>query len=517
MASIQPGVLILHNEPRPPGVGRRQRWNESDAGVLVEVRAVEEALRALGVPCRVAGIRHLADIHTVLSGGLESVVFNLVEELDGGQGDANLVPAVCRALDRSPTGSDTTCLSLCLDKWQTRAALDVSGVPVPPGIVVAPGSDVSAVEWPPGRLLVKPLRADASEGIDAASVAADTGAAIEAACRVHDQLQQPALVERFMAGREINVSLLESEGGVRVLPLAEIDFSAFPPGKPRIVDYAAKWLPDSFEFQNTPRRIPAPLDEATAAHVRQLALAAWHAVGCRDYARVDLRLDEDGRPFVLEVNPNPDISPDAGFAAALAEAGIPYTEFVRNVIENARQREVRIPSTRPPNTIDAGPAGDDIPIRWSKPSDHDAILLILARTGFFRQDEIEVAREVLEDALARGPQGHYQSYTAEIDGQPVGWMCFGPTPCTLCTFDLYWIAVEPGCQGRHLGSVMLRHTERLITEAGGRMIVVETSGRPQYRPTCRFYERNRYTAESVLHDFYAPGDDKVVYVKRLQT
>lgn len=363
--------------------------------------------------------------------------------------------------------------------------------------------------------MVKPLRADASEGIDARSVVLDATGAREVVRRVQDALHQPALVEHFVAGREINVSLFETERGVRVLPLAEIDFSAFPPGKPRIVDYAAKWVAGSFEFRNTPRRIPATLADSIAEEIRRLALAAWGAVGCRDYARVDFRLDESGCPFVLEVNANPDISPDAGFAAALAADGVRYAEFVRTVIENAARRRhesVLAPEVRRA----AGPATpDEMHIRWSVPSDHDVILDILVGTGFFRSDEIEVAREVLEDALARGPKGHYQSYTVELDARPVGWTCFGPTPCTVSTFDLYWIAVATDCQSRHVGSHMLQHAERLIAAAGGRIVVVETSGRPEYHSTCRFYERNGYRPEAVLRDFYAPGDDKVVYVKRV--
>jgi D-alanine-D-alanine ligase-like ATP-grasp enzyme/ribosomal protein S18 acetylase RimI-like enzyme len=515
MCSLPAGVLILHNTPRVPDETHGRMWKESDAGVLFEVRAVEEALRELAVPCRVAGVRYLSDIPGTLSAGGEGVVFNLVEELDGVAGDANLAPAVCRALDRSPTGSDTTCLTLCLDKWQTRAALQAAGIAVPPGVVVPPGSDGSDLEWPCGPLLVKPLRSDASEGIDGRSVTLDAHTAMAVVRRLHADLDQPALVEQFIAGREINVSLLETDGGVCVLPLAEIDFSAFPPDKPRIVDYAAKWLADSFEFQNTPRRIPAPLDEPAADAIRRLALAAWRVVGCRDYARVDLRLDENGCPFVLEVNANPDISPDAGFAAALAAAGISYAQFVQAAIRNALGRRTMCVASAPLVPAARAPVTGEIRIRWSQPSDHDAILNLMAETGFFRSDEMEVAREVLEDALLRGAKGHYQSYTAAIDDRPVGWACFGPTPCTMSTFDLYWIAVAPACQGRHIGAVLLQHAERLIAEADGRILVVDTSGRPQYHPTRRFYERQGYSIAAVLPEFYAPGDDKVVFAKRL--
>ena len=116
----------------------------------------------------------------------------------------------------------------------------------------------------------------------------------------------------------------------RVLPLAEIDFSAFSDKQLKLVDYEAKWVKESFGYNNTPRIIPAPLAEPVAEKVRHLALQAWDALGCRGYARVDFRLDEKDNPYVLEVNPNPDISPDAGFAAALEAAKIPYEQFVLN-------------------------------------------------------------------------------------------------------------------------------------------------------------------------------------------
>ena len=120
-----------------------------------------------------------------------------------------------------------------------------------------------------------------------------------------------------------------------MLPLAEIDFSAFEAGRPRIVGYEAKWLEDSFEYQHTPRIIPAPLPKRVAERIRELAAAACRTLSCFEYCRVDFRLDKANRPYVLEVNANPDISPDAGFAAAIEAAGISYPAFVKLEIDNA--------------------------------------------------------------------------------------------------------------------------------------------------------------------------------------
>ena len=116
--------------------------------------------------------------------------------------------------------------------------------------------------------------------------------------RLHRATGKAVLIERYLDGREFNVALLEERGDVRVLPPAEILFKAYPPGKPKIVDYAAKWLEDSFEYRNTERQIPAQVSSTELEQIRELAVGSWKACGCRDYARVDLRMDGDGRCWV---------------------------------------------------------------------------------------------------------------------------------------------------------------------------------------------------------------------------
>jgi ribosomal protein S18 acetylase RimI-like enzyme len=154
-------------------------------------------------------------------------------------------------------------------------------------------------------------------------------------------------------------------------------------------------------------------------------------------------------------------------------------------------------------------------IRHTIAADRAPILAFMQATGFFRPDELEVAAEVLDEALKAGPAGHYQSFAAVSAGAPVGWVCVGPTPCTLGTFDLYWIAVAPAAQGHGVGSLLLRHAETLIRARQGRLVVIETSGQPRYDATRFFYLKNGYAETARLPDFYAPGDDKVVYLKRL--
>lgn len=132
----------------------------------------------------------------------------------------------------------------------------------------------------------------------------------------------------------------------------------------------------------------------------------------------------------------------------------------------------------------------------------------------FRDDEVPVALEVFDGAVAGSPD--YIALGAVLDERLVGWICWGPTPCTLGTYDLYWMAVDPSAQGAGVGTALLREMEGRLA-GSARLIVVETAGRPDYRPTRTFYESRGYRRAAVIPDFYAPGDDQVVYVKTLTT
>jgi ribosomal protein S18 acetylase RimI-like enzyme len=156
----------------------------------------------------------------------------------------------------------------------------------------------------------------------------------------------------------------------------------------------------------------------------------------------------------------------------------------------------------------------DIQIRIAKATDTNTVIDFVTATEFFRPVEIEIAREVLDEAAAGKPDCTYQSYVAEMDGRTVGWVCFGATPCTLGTFDIYWIAVDPAFQRHHIGSKLLVFSEGEIQKQKGRLIVIETSGSEKYLPTRGFYERNGYTLAADVKEFYAPGDDKWIFTKK---
>jgi len=150
-----------------------------------------------------------------------------------------------------------------------------------------------------------------------------------------------------------------------------------------------------------------------------------------------------------------------------------------------------------------------------RPEDVEVVWKLVTATGFFSDQERDVAVELVEEYLRRGPASGYRFLFAELDGRPVGYVCYGPIPCTVGSFDLYWIVVDPRQQRRGLGRRLLEHAEQRIKRAGGRHVYVETSGRAQYAPTRAFYERCGYSVAAALADFYYPGDPKIVYRKVL--
>lgn len=150
-----------------------------------------------------------------------------------------------------------------------------------------------------------------------------------------------------------------------------------------------------------------------------------------------------------------------------------------------------------------------------QPSDPGVIESLVRATGFFSAEETGIARELADDGLAQGSSSHYRFFLAEQDGSLAGYACFGPVPCTLGAWDLYWIAVAPGAQGQNLGRELLERVESAVLAAGGTHLYADTSSRQQYAPTRGFYARRGYHKAADFPDFYAPGDGKIVYSKTL--
>ncbi len=514
--AVLPGVLLLYNIPDTSDdqLMRAEFGRESRKGVIDEVRVVTAALEKLETPYRIVGVTCLSDITRALASARETVVWNLVEGLTGDTQNASYLPALCSAYGKMSTGCDSPCLCLTLDKWRTKAVLQASGIRVPGGTVINAGERIFPEAFGTGPFIVKPAESDASEGISSNSFFPEYSQQLkETVEKLHDDFGQPVLIEEYVGEREFNISLVQNGNNILVMPVAEIEFSGFEDGRPRIIDYAAKWLPDSFEFKHTNRVIPAGIDHDVAAKIKAVAVKVWHLLECRDFVRVDMRMDREGEIYVLEVNANPDISLDAGFMAALSAGSVSREEFVRMIVSNAVTRLDLRKSCREYSRPAC--AEGSFTIRRSTLEDRNTIIRITENTGYFRPDEIEVACEVLDDALLKGAEGHYQSFTAESDGKAVGWICFGPTPCTLGTFDIYWIVVDPASQRMGIGSSLLKQAETLIASGGGRMSVIETSGKGLYDSTRGFYNKLGYSEQARIAGFYADGDDKIIYTRKI--
>lgn len=325
-------VLILHNEVAPGA-------SASDRDVLVQREAVRGALAGLGadisvLPCTL-------DLETTRRRLRESradVVFNLVESLGGCDGLMHLATSLLDVLGLPYTGSPTEALLVSGNKLAAKRRLVEAGLPTPPWVPPVGGERSDESPRFPGRFLVKAVWEHASFGLDGSCLDGFADAAsLDAHLREQAaRLGRPCFAEAYVEGREFNLSVLAAPGGPQVLPPAEIDFSAFPPGKPRIVDYRAKWDEGSFEYRNTPRTFDLPeADGPLLERLSELARACWFRFGLRGYARVDFRVDGWGEPWILEVNANPCLAPDAGLAAALERAGVPFQEAIRRIVEEA--------------------------------------------------------------------------------------------------------------------------------------------------------------------------------------
>lgn len=152
-----------------------------------------------------------------------------------------------------------------------------------------------------------------------------------------------------------------------------------------------------------------------------------------------------------------------------------------------------------------------------KPSDLEIVRRMVSSSGFFSASEVEIALELVNERLSKGDASGYSFSFAEQGGDVVGYSCFGPIPCTVFSYDLYWIAVLPDLRGAGIGKRIIREAEAEIRRMGGKRIYVETSSREIYTPTRAFYLRCGYVQEAALTDFYAPGDDKIIFLKVLSS
>ncbi len=335
MESPQMHIAILHNldhDLLDDDPGREARKD-----VTKVARALASAFDRSSVRAEVVPVSGAADLLATLEGLRPDLVINLCESLAADSRGEMAIPLLLDLVGIPYTGSHALSLGLALHKHKAKEILRARDVPTPAFALAERMDDLAGLDLP-FPLIVKPTREDASAGVDFDSVV-NTRSQLERAVRqVLSRFRQPALLEQYVDGPEIYVPLLGNRGRARAhLPLTEIRFGPAFAGRPRILSYRAKWEADSAECKDSPS-VPCTLGAREQERLRALATAAFDALECQDYGRVDLRVGADGVAYVIDVNPNCDLHPEAGFARAAAEAGITYRALAARLVEIALER-----------------------------------------------------------------------------------------------------------------------------------------------------------------------------------
>lgn len=336
-------ILVCYNEPKSiyeNYLGKEsaspQKIDLSEKGFVEQIDNIIESLsenfmNVRGYPVN----KNIKSFFVELRANKPDAVLNLIESVEGNSHFESYCAGIFEMMNITYTGNNGLTLGNCLFKQRTKRILIGSGIPTPKFIVAYYKSkkplDISELKFP---LIVKLLSEDASIGISEDSVVHNGNDLEERMNYLFRNFKQDIIVEEFINGRELNVSILGND----VLPISEITFKGLSRKLPKIITYEAKWSPESEYYKHTLPICPAKLSKEVSAKVSSMALEAFSAMGCRDYARVDIRLAKNNHPYVIEVNPNPDISPDSGFVRSASAAGIDYNELINKLIHFALNR-----------------------------------------------------------------------------------------------------------------------------------------------------------------------------------
>jgi D-alanine-D-alanine ligase len=336
--------IILHNAANLAEPEGTEEKNYPSTIMREEVSAIEEVLREAGFNPYVLSVGYFSkDLIPTISRISPKFIFNLCEEINGRCELEMCVAGLLELMGVPYTGGDPFVLGLALNKFHVKQILRAAGVPAARGYVCYPGMRPAArrLRFP---VIVKPVCQDGSLGINSKSVCGDELRLAEQVAYIHKVYQQGALVEEYLDGREFNVSVV-GDAQPEVLAISEIDFTCMPDGEPRIVSYRAKWDEESPMYLSTTPICPADISRRLEKRIRDVAIRSYQCTGCRDYARVDMRTDARGNLYVLEVNPNPDISPKAGFARAARAAGFTYAQIILRICQAAMERGAKVAAT----------------------------------------------------------------------------------------------------------------------------------------------------------------------------
>jgi len=324
-------VALVYNQPEADRYGSMGE-SAAELGVLEEVKAVTNALAELKHECLPVPLRPpLSSAKKILRNLKADAVFNLFEGFDSSPETENKIASILYDCKLPVTGCPPAALKLALDKSKTKKLLKAAGIPTPDYQVLSPLTiSKFHMNFP---CIVKPIADDASHGLSEDSVVNDLQALKKQLIKICDLFGGRALVEEFVDGREFNTMVL-GDGRLFVPAVSEIVYT-LPPDKPRLLTFESKWMEETFYYKHTQGVCPADITEVEKKRISRIAKAAFRLTGCRGYARVDFRQNRRGDFLVLEVNPNPDITPGAGASLQIAAAGMSYTAFIEKLLHIA--------------------------------------------------------------------------------------------------------------------------------------------------------------------------------------
>ncbi len=313
------------------------------ATVLEEYEAIRNALTEVGCRAELFNVEDDVDrLIAYLRERRPDVVFNLVEYLRDDAGLEVAVAGLYELLQVPYTGAAPLALGLCQRKGTTKQLLLANGVRTP-RFHLLEGPNLRRRHGLHFPMIVKPSREDASVGVEADSVVYEPEKLHARIAYCYEEYGTPILVEEFIEGRELHISVLGNDPPV-ALPLLEYELSGLPADMPRIISYASKWDPLQEEYHHVHSICPAKVSRAVERRAKDAALAAYRLTSCRDYARIDARLSKDGKVYILEVNPNPDLTEDVSFMESAAAAGMTFGRTLRAIVDMALARRPQ-PST----------------------------------------------------------------------------------------------------------------------------------------------------------------------------
>jgi len=324
-----------HLEEEPPGIA--DEYAEWDSEETID--AVAAALSSLGKVIRLEADESFPE---KLRRARPDIVFNIAEGKNGVNREAH-VPAICEFLGIPYSGSDPLALSLCLDKAKTKETLAYHGVPTARFVVVNTLDDLGRTSVLPFPVFAKPIHEGSSKGITERNFCR-TRAELEAQTAfLLETYRQPVIVEEYLPGAEFTCAVLGNGAEAEVLPIVGMNFASLPEGALPIYGYEAKWIWDRPERPLQMFDCPARISESLAREIERVTLDAYRVLGCRDWSRIDVRLDADGQPNVVEVNPLPGILPNPAdnscFPKAARAAGMSYDELIQSCLKLAAARQ----------------------------------------------------------------------------------------------------------------------------------------------------------------------------------